>query len=70
MCSFFVAFIVYPLLPEVLCVAHIKEGLMNDISLVDKASGIYSLFYGVGCVVQVIFGSLLITYVSENPASR
>jgi hypothetical protein len=61
-CSgFSVAFVIYPLLPEVLCIAHLKEGILNDISLVDKASGIYSIFYGFGCIFAVVLGNLLIT---------
>lgn len=61
--SFSIAFVIYPLLPEVLCITHIKEGIMNDITLVDKASGIYSIFYGIGCILSIIFGNLIITYV-------
>ena len=60
--SFFIAFVIYPLLPEVLCLTHIKEGILNDITLVDKASGIYSIFYGIGCIIAIIFGNLIITY--------
>ena len=59
MCGFFAAFIVYPLLPEVQCLSHIKEGLLNDVALVDKASGIYSFFFAIGCISAVLIGEFL-----------
>jgi hypothetical protein len=59
LCSFFTAFIVYPLLPEVQCISHVKEGLLNDVALVDKASGIYSLFFALGCIIAVLIGKTL-----------
>jgi hypothetical protein len=54
--SFFTAFIIYPLLPEVQCLSHVKEGLLNDVALVDKASGIYSMFFAIGCLLAVVIG--------------
>lgn len=38
-----------------------KEGLLNDVALVDKASGIYSLFFALGCILSVIVSKILDT---------
>jgi hypothetical protein len=52
---------VYPILPEVLYITHLKEGILNDISLIDKASGIYSIFFSFGCIIAVIITNLIVT---------
>jgi hypothetical protein len=60
--GFFLAFIVLPLLPEIQCLSHIKEGKLNDISLVDKASGIYSIFFSTGCILAVLVGESFVQF--------
>ncbi len=52
----------YPLLPEVQYLSHVKEGLLNDVALVDKASGIYSLFFALGCIIAVLIAKILDHY--------
>jgi hypothetical protein len=36
-----------------------KEGILNDYSLIDKASGIYGIFFSIGCILSVIVGSII-----------
>jgi hypothetical protein len=46
----------YPILPEILCIAHIKGGILNDYSLIDKASGFCCAFYSFGAMLAIFIG--------------
>ena len=45
MVGFFISFVVYPLVSEIFCLAHIKEGVLNDMSLIDKSTGVFNMFF-------------------------
>ena len=66
MVGFFVGFLVYPLLSEILCIAHLKEGILNDITLVDKASGIFCIFYGFGSLLAIVMGNFMVSYIRTD----
>ncbi len=63
MVGFFIGFLVYPLLSEIMCIAHIKEGVLNNITLIDKASGLFSLFFAFGCILAVVFANFMAPYI-------
>lgn len=54
--GFFLSFLFFPILPEVLFIAHKKEGILDDYNLIDKASGIYGMFFSLGCILGVMVG--------------
>jgi prolipoprotein diacylglyceryltransferase len=37
---------------------------------VDKASGIYSIFYGLGCIIAIIVGNILVLYISTDETKK
>ena len=59
LCWFIVSMTFYPFLPEVTCLAHKKEGILNDYQLIDKAAGLYSVFYSIGCIIAIFIGETL-----------
>eukprot|EP00350_Pseudokeronopsis_sp_OXSARD2_P001859 CAMPEP_0170549836 /NCGR_PEP_ID=MMETSP0211-20121228/7966_1 /TAXON_ID=311385 /ORGANISM="Pseudokeronopsis sp., Strain OXSARD2" /LENGTH=259 /DNA_ID=CAMNT_0010856077 /DNA_START=620 /DNA_END=1399 /DNA_ORIENTATION=+ len=62
MLTFFLAFVVYCLLPEIQCDAYISEGLLNELNLVDKISAIYCVFYGLGSLLAVAASALFTNF--------
>ncbi len=48
MVAFFVSFMVYCLLSEILAIAHTNEDVLNDLTLIDKAAGMFGVFSGLG----------------------
>ena len=54
-----VGFIFVPLLTEIISSVQEKEGLGENPILNDKCTGVFNLFYGVGCIIAPIFGGLL-----------
>lgn len=64
--ALFIGFLVYPLMSEILCIAHIKEGVLNDITLIDKASGLFCLFFGFGCIVAILFANIMMLYIKPS----
>lgn len=67
MVGLFVGVLVYPIMSEIFCLAHIKEGILNDITLIDKASGVFSIFFGLGELLAVVLGNFLIAYIKNDP---
>jgi hypothetical protein len=59
MSGFFLSFLFYPILPEILSIAQNKEGILDDYNLIDKACGIYGVFFSLGNMLSVIVGDII-----------
>eukprot|EP00349_Pseudokeronopsis_sp_Brazil_P007547 CAMPEP_0202966266 /NCGR_PEP_ID=MMETSP1396-20130829/10601_1 /ASSEMBLY_ACC=CAM_ASM_000872 /TAXON_ID= /ORGANISM="Pseudokeronopsis sp., Strain Brazil" /LENGTH=134 /DNA_ID=CAMNT_0049689919 /DNA_START=1233 /DNA_END=1637 /DNA_ORIENTATION=+ len=51
-------FLVYCLLPEIQCNVYLKQGLINELSLVDQISALYCVVFGLASLLAIGISSL------------
>ena len=64
--GFFDAFVIFCLLSEILCLAHSKEDILNDVVLIDRASGMFTLFCAFGFILAIVLGNFMIPYIKQD----
>ena len=61
--AFFLAFIMFPVLPEIIYLVHQNEGVLDDYVFIDRASGIFGVYFALGCIIGVILGDGIVFHV-------